>query len=90
MAEAVGHHRATPGVLPPEGGAALHEDLLIAICRGVVFGGAMARIGNGPNLMIKSIAERPGIRMPGCCGCMLYSMPILIPVFVLVTLLFVR
>jgi Na+/H+ antiporter NhaD/arsenite permease-like protein len=63
--------------------------LLVAISLGAVFMGAMTYIGNGPNFMVKAIAEQSGIRMPSFFGYMVkYSIPILIPVFVLITVIF--
>lgn len=62
---------------------------LKAIAIGAVFFGAMTYIGNGPNFMVKSIAEQTGIHMPSFFGYILrYSVPILVPVFVLVWLVF--
>jgi len=90
ITEAAGHHAATPGVLGLVGGGALYENLLVAVSLGAVFMGANTYIGNGPNFMVKSIAEQSGIRMPSFFGYMLYSTLILIPLFVLVTLIFVR
>ena len=56
-----------------------------AISLGSVFFGAMTYIGNGPNFMVKSIAEQSGIACPTFLGYLgKYSIPILIPVFVLV------
>lgn len=52
--------------------------------------GAMTYIGNGPNFMVKSIAEQSGVRMPSFFGYMAYSGVILLPTFVLVTLVFLR
>ena len=52
--------------------------------------GANTYIGNGPNFMVKAIAEESGIRMPSFFGYMLYSGLVLLPIFVLVTLLFFR
>ena len=63
------------------------EHLLAAISLGAVFMGALTYIGNGPNFMVKSIAEQSGIRMPSFFGYMGYSIVILIPIFVLVSLL---
>ncbi|HPF35788.1 MAG TPA: sodium:proton antiporter [Candidatus Krumholzibacteria bacterium] len=64
------------------------EDLK-AISSGAVFMGAMTYIGNAPNFMVKSIAEEAGIPMPSFFGYMLkYSLPILVPVFVIATLVF--
>ena len=69
-------------------GGAIAVPLLIAISLGSVFMGAMTYIGNGPNFMVKSIAEQAGIRMPSFFGYMLYSIAILIPLFIVVTLVF--
>jgi Na+/H+ antiporter NhaD/arsenite permease-like protein len=52
--------------------------------------GANTYIGNGPNFMVKAIAEENGIRMPGFFGYILYSLAVLIPIFIVVTLLFFR
>jgi Na+/H+ antiporter NhaD/arsenite permease-like protein len=64
--------------------------LLIAISCGAVFMGANTYIGNGPNFMVKAIAESSGVRMPSFFRYMLWSGAILIPLFVLVTLIFFR
>jgi Na+/H+ antiporter NhaD/arsenite permease-like protein len=64
--------------------------LLIAISLGSVFMGANTYIGNGPNFMVKSIAEQSGVKMPTFFGYMGYSIAILIPLFVVVTLLFMH
>ncbi len=56
-----------------------------AISLGSVFFGAMTYIGNGPNFMVKSIAEQSGIECPAFFGYVVkYSIPILLPVFLLV------
>ena len=78
---------ATNVVMLTEGGAIL-TSRLVAISLGAVFMGAMTYIGNGPNFMVKSIAEQAGIRMPSFFGYMLYSIAILIPLFIVVTLVF--
>jgi Na+/H+ antiporter NhaD/arsenite permease-like protein len=52
--------------------------------------GANSYIGNGPNFMVKAIAEEHGVRMPSFFGYMAYSAGILIPIFVVVTLFFFR
>jgi Na+/H+ antiporter NhaD/arsenite permease-like protein len=64
--------------------------LLAAISCGSVFMGANTYIGNGPNFMIKSIAEHAGVKMPSFGGYMLWSLAVLIPVFLLETLIFFR
>jgi Na+/H+ antiporter NhaD/arsenite permease-like protein len=62
---------------------------LMAISVAAVFFGAMTYIGNGPNFMVKSIAEQVGIKMPSFFGYILrYSIPILIPLLFLVWLIF--
>lgn len=62
---------------------------LKAISIAAVFFGAMTYIGNGPNFMVKSIAEQIGIKMPSFFGYILrYSIPILLPILVLVWLIF--
>ena len=64
--------------------------LLTAISVGAVFMGANTYIGNAPNFMVKAIAEQSGIRMPSFFGYMLWSVVILVPLFVIVTLVFFR
>lgn len=64
---------------------------LRAISVAAVFFGAMTYIGNGPNFMVKSICERAGIRMPSFFTYIIkYSVPILIPIFILVWAIFFR
>jgi Na+/H+ antiporter NhaD/arsenite permease-like protein len=64
---------------------------LVAISLGAVFFGAMTYIGNGPNFMVKSIAESAGVKCPSFFGYVLkYSLPILLPIFALVAWLFLR
>ena len=65
------------------------EVYLKAISVGAVFMGANTYIGNAPNFMVRSIAEENGITMPSFFGYMIkYSIPILMPIFVLLTILF--
>jgi Na+/H+ antiporter NhaD/arsenite permease-like protein len=75
-------------------GALLHTPLGVSLLRAVscgsVFMGANTYIGNGPNFMVKSIAEHAGVKMPSFGGYMVYSGMILIPIFVVVTLVFFR
>jgi Na+/H+ antiporter NhaD/arsenite permease-like protein len=69
----------------------IREDLLIGISLGAVFMGANTYIGNGPNFMVKSIAEQSGVAMPSFFGfTLLYAVPVLLPLFVLVTIMFLR
>jgi Na+/H+ antiporter NhaD/arsenite permease-like protein len=70
-AEAVAAMRANP----------LEAKLIVAVSLGAVFFGAMTYIGNGPNFMVKSIAESAGVRVPSFVGYILrYSLPILLPI----------
>ncbi|HEX5104547.1 MAG TPA: sodium:proton antiporter [Pirellulaceae bacterium] len=71
-------------------GGADSAGLLAAISCGAVFMGANTYIGNGPNFMVKAIAEENGVKMPGFFGYMAYSGAILIPIFIAVTLIFFR
>ena len=52
--------------------------------------GANTYIGNAPNLMVKLIAEQRRVKMPSFFGYMLYSGGVLVPLFVLVSLIFFR
>jgi Na+/H+ antiporter NhaD/arsenite permease-like protein len=52
--------------------------------------GANSYIGNGPNFMVKSIAEQNGVKMPSFFGYIGWSTVILIPIFVVITLIFFR
>ncbi|UCS94483.1 sodium:proton antiporter [Echinicola marina] len=62
---------------------------LMAISLAAVFFGAMTYIGNGPNFMVKSIAEQSGIKMPSFFGYIIrFSIPILLPVLIIVWLVF--
>jgi len=64
--------------------------LLAAISCGAVFMGANTYIGNGPNFMVKAIAEENGVKMPSFFGYMGWSLAVLVPLFLVVTLLFFR
>lgn len=64
--------------------------LLMAISCGAVFMGANTYIGNGPNFMVKAIAEQSGVKMPSFFGYMAYSGMILIPLFIVLTFVFFR
>ncbi len=63
--------------------------MLKAISVAAVFFGAFTYIGNGPNFMVKAIAEQVGIKMPSFFGYIIrYSLPILLPLFIIVWLIF--
>ena len=63
---------------------------VIAISLGSVFFGAMTYIGNGPNFMVKSIAENAGVKVPTFFGYVFkYSVPFLLPILAALGLLLV-
>jgi Na+/H+ antiporter NhaD/arsenite permease-like protein len=81
MAQALGGSPAVAGV---------RTDYLTSISLGAVFCGAMTYIGNGPNFMVKSIAESAGIEMPSFAGyTMKWALRYLAPVLALMVLVFV-
>ena len=65
-----------------------HAATLMAISMGAVFMGALSYIGNAPNFMVKAIAEDAKVKMPSFFGYMIWSFSILLPIFILVTLIF--
>jgi Na+/H+ antiporter NhaD/arsenite permease-like protein len=69
--------------------AGIDEVLLKAISMGAVFFGAMTYIGNGPNFMVKAIAEQNKIEMPSFFGYMFkFSLIVLLPIYVITQLIF--
>ncbi len=70
-----------------------HADMsayIVAVSLGAVFFGAMTYIGNGPNFMVRSIAESAGVKMPSFFGYVIkYSVPYLLPILILVGVFFV-
>lgn len=70
--------------------AGIPDLTLRAICTGSVFFGAMTYIGNGPNFMIKAVAEDNNIKMPHFFSYMFkFSIIVLLPIFILVQLIFI-
>ena len=70
--------------------AGIPEALLKAISTSAVFFGAMTYIGNGPNFMVKAVAEENNIKMPDFFSYMFkFSIIFLLPIFILVQLLFI-
>ena len=61
---------------------------LMAIAAGAVFMGGVTYIGNAPNFMVRAIAEENGVKMPSFFGYVAYSVGVLIPIFVVVSLAF--
>ena len=66
-----------------------YPQYLLGISLGAVFFGACTYIGNGPNFMVKAIAESAGAPTPGFFEYIIkYTLPILIPIYVLVWIIF--
>lgn len=87
---AVAFHAVAAG-LPDVAGevAGVSALLLQAISIGAVFFGAMTYIGNGPNFMVKAIAEQEGVKMPSFFSYILkFSLVVLLPVYIIVQLIF--
>ena len=74
--------------LIPVAGGFIDHFHLIAIALGTVFIGGMTYIANGPNFMVKAIAEQSRIQMPSFFGYMVYSSILLLPLYVLMTIFF--
>ena len=71
-----------------QAGVPIPLELLIAVSLGSVFMGAMTYIGNGPHFMVKAIAEENGVKMPSFFGYMGYSVCILLPILIVMTVIF--
>jgi Na+/H+ antiporter NhaD/arsenite permease-like protein len=78
------------GAIPADLRTVADNLFLAAVSCGSVFMGANTYIGNGPNFMVKAIAEENGVKMPSFFGYMAWSCAILIPLFIVVTFLFFR
>ncbi|MEX2112585.1 MAG: sodium:proton antiporter [Pirellulales bacterium] len=80
----------TAQTLPADGPtmAGVSEPLLRAISLGSVMMGAMTYIGNGPNFMVKTIAEKSGVKMPSFFGYVVYSCAFLLPILAINVWLF--
>lgn len=89
---AIAYYSVATGLYPealPGFVAGIPANLLKAISLGAVFFGSMTYIGNGPNFMVKAIAERSGIRMPSFFGYMTkFSLIVLLPVYIAAQLIF--
>ena len=71
--------------------AGIPEEILKAISVGSVFFGSMTYIGNGPNFMVKAVAEENNIKMPSFFAYIYgFSLLVLLPVFIIVQLLFLN
>ena len=91
LSAAMGLERLTLNPADVKHFADAFPDYLRAISLGAVFFGACTYIGNGPNFMVKAIAESAGAHTPGFFAYIFkYTLPILIPIFVLVWYIFLR
>lgn len=63
-------------------------DILVAISAGSVFFGAMTYVGNGPNFLVKAIAQSRGVRMPSFFVYLAWAAALLVPLFLVLTLVF--
>jgi hypothetical protein len=67
------------------------NNFIVAISVGAVFFGACTYIGNGPNFMVKSIADQQKINVPTFLGYIIkYTVPFLLPMFAIIWLIFFR
>jgi len=72
------------GTNPAMGIAGIPEEILAAICIGAVFFGSMTYIGNGPNFMVKTVAEENNIKMPDFFSYIIkFSLIVLLPAFII-------
>jgi Na+/H+ antiporter NhaD/arsenite permease-like protein len=68
-----------------------HDRSLVAISLGATCFGALTYIGNGPNLLVKAIVQHAGLKTPGFFGYIFrFALPVLLPIFALVSWLFFR
>jgi len=66
------------------------RDILLAICMGAVFWGAMTYIGNAPNFIVKAMCEEHGAKMPSFAGYILWSSVLLLPMLVSLNWIFIE
>ncbi|MBE6286588.1 MAG: sodium:proton antiporter [Mediterranea massiliensis] len=89
---AVAFHSVASGLPVVEGVsmvAGIQEILLKSIATASVFFGAMTYIGNGPNFMVKAIAEQSGLKMPSFFGYIFgFSLIVLLPLYVIAQIIF--
>ncbi|MDD3876402.1 MAG: sodium:proton antiporter [Bacteroidales bacterium] len=91
---ALAFHNLALGMVTPESTglvAGIPVEFLTAVSIGAVFFGAMTYIGNGPNFMVKAIAEENNIKMPSFVGYIFkFSIVVLLPIYILTQLLFIH
>ena len=89
---AVAFYEVATGIASVDGPtiAGISPVILKAISLGAVLFGSLTYIGNGPNFMVKAIAEQEGVKMPSFFGYMAkFSLCILLPVFITIQLIFI-
>ena len=89
---AVAFHTVAAGLPAAEGAtlvAGVSDKILTAIALGSVLFGAMTYIGNGPNFMVKAVAENDGVRMPSFFGYIFkFALIVLLPTYILMAVVF--
>lgn len=88
VAGGTGAHALSPDDLGILAAHPVGQSLLTAVSCGSVFMGALTYLGNGPNFMVKAIAEQHRVRMPSFFGYTLWSLAILVPILAVVSGLF--
>jgi Na+/H+ antiporter NhaD/arsenite permease-like protein len=73
----------------PDEVAGVSHAALAAISVGAVFMGALTYIGNAPNFMVRAVAVQSGVKMPTFLGYLAYSALVLLPVFAVLTVMFI-
>ncbi len=68
--------------------AGVNAHILMAISVGAVLMGANTYIGNGPNFMVKSIADHYGVKMPSFFGYFFRALEVMVPLYLIITFLF--
>ena len=69
--------------------AGVYEPYLVSISLGAVFCGAISYIGNGPNFMVKAVADSHGVGMPSFGGYVVLAFRYLVPVLVAMALVYI-
>ncbi|HTA17844.1 MAG TPA: sodium:proton antiporter, partial [Polyangia bacterium] len=88
VANASGAGGLSPNNLETLAADPIGRGLLVAISCGAVLMGAGTYLGNGPNLMVKAIAEQHGVRTPSFFAYAAWSLAVLLPLFGLVSYIF--
>ncbi len=87
---AVGSDGISPATIATLTGTPHGRQTLEAISTGAVFFGALTYIGNGPNFMIRAVAEHAGVKMPSFFGYLMRALLILGPILIIHWAIFLR